>query len=167
MSSIKLTDSFALGISLFASVILVTNNRIRNRVVEEFFSDKKPVKSWNEKIFYPPLPLEIVDLLKLSKLCFLATVNDSEPHLSLMNFTYFQQDEVLIVCSRRDTKKYFQLQLCPNVAILIHDFPHLASINDKDSYSQQVSITLNGVASILSNDDPLSLMYRSVKYYNI
>lgn len=44
----------------------------------------------NDEYIFPPLPEEVVSLLKLSKLCFLATANDLEPHLSLMNFTYFQ-----------------------------------------------------------------------------
>jgi len=41
-----------------------------------------------EQDFYPPLPEPCVTLLNASKLCFLATNSDDEPHLSLMNFTY-------------------------------------------------------------------------------
>ena len=47
----------------------------------------------------PPLPKEAVNILQISKLCHLATCTDNEPHLSLMNFTYYQLDEVIILCT--------------------------------------------------------------------
>jgi uncharacterized pyridoxamine 5'-phosphate oxidase family protein len=48
---------------------------------------------------------------------------DGNPHLSLMNFTYSRPDEVIILSTRRNTKKFFQIVDNPKVAILVHDFP--------------------------------------------
>jgi len=45
------------------------------------------------------------------------------PHLSLMSFTYFQEEEVLIMTSRRNTQKLENLLRHPSVAVLVHDFP--------------------------------------------
>ena len=36
----------------------------------------------------PPFPDEVVQLLRSSVLCYLSTLADGAPHLSLMNFTY-------------------------------------------------------------------------------
>lgn len=88
---------------------------------------------------------------RASKLCFLATQCDGEPHLSLMNFTYFQRDEVIILCTRRDTKKYNQIVKNTKVAVLIHDFPHLNTPGvDDDSHGKSWSITLNGTCTVLN-----------------
>ena len=53
---------------------------------------KRRIADSSNSYIYPPLPKEVIEILKKSKLCFLATVSDQEPHLSLMNFTY---DEVI------------------------------------------------------------------------
>ena len=54
----------------------------------------------------PPLPTDVVRLLKASRLCPLGTQSESgEPHLSLMNFTYYQEDEVVIFGTSRTTSK--------------------------------------------------------------
>jgi len=107
----------------------------------------------------PPLPKEAVNILHLSKLCHLATCTDNEPHLSLMNYTYYQLDEVIILCTRRNTKKYFQLLNCKKVAILVHDFPHIETENQ---HNQTFSITLNGIVSLLEDTSPSSIKYRKI-----
>jgi hypothetical protein len=143
-----------LGVIVFGMIFLLFNYRTR-KILR---SSMKSIKS-EKDVYFPPLPDEVVNLLSASKLCFLATVNDCEPHLSLMNFTYYRKDEVIIFCTRRDTKKFKQIQACKNVSILIHDFPHL--INDSSNKcNQQWSITLNGIATCLDNDDFMSNMYR-------
>ena len=40
-----------------------------------------------------------------------------------MNFTYYQKDELVIMCTKRDTKKFRQIIKSNTVALLIHDFP--------------------------------------------
>ncbi|CAN0135428.1 unnamed protein product [Scytosiphon promiscuus] len=106
-----------------------------------------PAGSWHEADMTPPLPDDVVRLLQASRLCFLSTFSDDHPHLSLMNFTYYpgkrislSSDEVIILSTRRDTKKYKLLQTGRNVAILVHEFP-------------EITITLNGEATIQEGEN--------------
>ncbi len=90
---------------------------------------------------------------RLSRLCFLATQQEGEPHLSLMNFTYYQEEDIVIICTRRNTKKFAQLYRNPKVAVLIHDFPHLNNIpanqdNFEALHGKSWSITLNGTSNV-------------------
>ena len=91
----------------------------------------------------------------MSRLCFLATQNDGEPHLSLMNFTYYQEEEIIILCTRRNTKKFTQILNNPKVAVLIHDFPHLNLEDDANAvaacHGKSWSITLNGFCEVGDN----------------
>ena len=66
---------------------------------------------------------QVVQLLERCSLCYLSTFHQEAPHLSLMNFTYYQADEVIIMSTRRDTKKFALLESSKNVAVLVHDFP--------------------------------------------
>jgi nitroimidazol reductase NimA-like FMN-containing flavoprotein (pyridoxamine 5'-phosphate oxidase superfamily) len=43
--------------------------------------------------FVPPLPASITDILQTTNLCYLATSEDHAPHLSLMNFSYINDEE--------------------------------------------------------------------------
>lgn len=55
---------------------------------------------------------------------------DNRPHLSLMNYTWLVDDHlggVLVMTTRRNTKKFAALQSNPAVAILVHDFGTLRS----------------------------------------
>ena len=63
----------------------------------------KKTRLWQgptEMVVKPPLPEAVTRLLKASQLCFLSTSYGNDPHLSLMNFTYFQPDEVVIMTTR-------------------------------------------------------------------
>ena len=110
---------------------------------------------------FPPLPPEVVQTLSKRRQCFLATQHDGEPHLSLMRFTYYQQDEVIILTTRRNTKKYNQIVSNPKVALLIHDFE---GEHHDDDTSSRFSITLNGeVDTDLGSDEE---RYRSLHLNN-
>ena len=90
---------------------------------------------------------------RISRLCFLATQSDGEPHLSLMNFTYVREEEVIVLSTRRNTKKFVQIAENPKVAVLIHDFPHTNTQNsstvDGSGYQgKSWSITLNGTSKV-------------------
>ena len=110
----------------------------------------------------PPLPFHVVRLLEASQLCFLSTSTNNDPHLSLMNFTYYQKEEIVIMCTQRDTKKFRQISKVPTVALLIHDFPHLklddssppenSPSSSGDEKGKTYSITLNGTAEIPQGD---------------
>jgi len=77
----------------------------------------------------PPFPPELTQLLCKTSLCYLATQLPQEknllgyPHLSLMSFTYWKEEEVLIMTSRRNTQKLENLLRHPSVSVLVHDFP--------------------------------------------
>ena len=111
------------------------------------------------KDYVPPLPKPIAEALEKACLCYLATSGaEHTPHLSLMRFTYTTErgedgepikgSEVMIISTRRDTKK-FQLITCnTSVALLVHEFE-----TDADSAGRnyeaigertRFSITLNG-----------------------
>lgn len=104
----------------------------------------------------PPFPPEVVALLRSCALCYLSTVADGSPHLSLMNFTYCQQEEKIIMSTRRDTLKFTALLSLPRVALLMHDFPDQHSNRTSEekegvqegasssSYGKTFSITLYG-----------------------
>jgi len=56
----------------------------------------------------PPFPSEIIALFEVASLCYLSTTIDNAPHISLMNFTYDRDTELLIFTTRRDTQKVFE-----------------------------------------------------------
>jgi hypothetical protein len=119
-------------------------------------SPPSATSSLSSGLIKPPLPFHVVRLLEASQLCFLSTSHNNDPHLSLMNFTYYQPDEVIILCTKRETKKFRQIVKSNTVALLIHDFPHLKL--DEDAKSEQgrprtesgktYSITLNGTCEV-------------------
>ena len=115
-----------------------------------------------DRDIYPPMPKIIVDILNASRLAFLATTQDDSPHLSLMNFTYYQQEESIIISTRRDTKKFKQIQENPKIALLIHDFPHLDGTEGDDRCGRSFSITMNGTAKIIDAGDVRDLKYRQI-----
>ena len=118
----------------------------KKKEAEETKTEKR-----NDEIF-PPLPEEITQTLSTTRMCFLATHDDGEPHLSTMRFTYFQKDEVIILTTRRKTKKYSQIMKNSKVALLVHDFSHTDGHdnhvdhvgNNGTNGIQKFSITLNG-----------------------
>jgi nitroimidazol reductase NimA-like FMN-containing flavoprotein (pyridoxamine 5'-phosphate oxidase superfamily) len=106
--------------------------------------------------YVPPLPQPIAIALERSCLCFLATSVSESPHLSLMRFTYCAslenpQDEVLVMTTRRDTKKYEMLGSNRQVALLVHEFSNDGAQDESTNYAtvegrSRYSITLNGLA---------------------
>ncbi|CAM9147110.1 unnamed protein product [Ectocarpus sp. 8 AP-2014] len=116
-----------------------------------------PAGSWHQADMTPPLPDDVVRLLQASRLCFLSTFSNDHPHLSLMNFTYHRADEVIILSTRRDTKKYQLVQTGRNVALLVHEFPDAGGSSGggdgggsggSGGSGSKVTITLNGTATI-------------------
>mmetsp|Transcript_52111 Transcript_52111/g.93397 ORF Transcript_52111/g.93397 Transcript_52111/m.93397 type:complete len:243 (-) Transcript_52111:130-858(-) len=105
----------------------------------------------------PPLPQAVVMLLQQSRLGYLSTATtDGEtasPHLSLMTFTYVQEDEVIIMTTRKDTQKYHNLLSLSRVAMLVHDFPTIrtedAALANK--FTKTYSITLYGTVSLAAD----------------
>jgi len=56
-----------------------------------------------------------------------------------MNFTYYKDDEVIIMSTRRDTLKFAMLESSQNVAVLVHDFPGQKSHGSSESRRGEIS----------------------------
>ena len=108
------TFSFGIAVASYAAYQL-------GKLVQRKRHDAKNSTSCVE--LRPPFPDEVVQLLRSSVLCYLSTLADGAPHLSLMNFTYCPADEKIIMSTRRDTTKYRALLKNKRVVVLIHDFP--------------------------------------------
>ncbi len=120
-------------------------------------TDTTPLAKLTGAEYLPPLPEPVANALSRSCLCFLATSSDDEPHLSLMRFTYMRSltnaaSELLVMSTRRNTKKFAILMANQHVALLIHDFDS-RRLSDEEEAEQahsgggaRVSITLNGCA---------------------
>ena len=64
------------------------------------------------------IPETMLTLLEKEKLCFLSTSYQDRPHVSLMNFTYRHEKELIILTSRSDTTKMSYMRQNPYVALL-------------------------------------------------
>jgi len=176
-------DSSSLALGLFvltsSSILLykyfTKDSKKRSKNTRLSFTGKHLTTSYDGE-YFPPLPDEVVEVLRTSKLCYLATQADGNPHLSLMNFTYSRPDEVIILSTRRNTKKFFQIIDNPKVAILVHDFPNdevslYASskeqkVCEKKKERKQWSITLNGTAEATTDGEPITEKYRELHMEN-
>jgi hypothetical protein len=98
----------------------------------------------------PPLPAIIQQLLSHCRLAYLSTVDSAHEtsHLSLMRFTYLKEEEVIILSTNRNTKKYDMLTQQKGVALLVHDFGTGESSSGDNSTVTGYSITLNGTCQI-------------------
>ncbi len=114
---------------------------------------KSKINSDSDKssnVIRPPFPQAIRAMLLRCRLAYLSTVADDAAHLSLMRFTYVNDEddgEVIILSTQRNTKKYDLLTKQKGVAILIHDFDQFKEGNDGIH-----SITLNGACRILDGE---------------
>ncbi|CAI5759897.1 unnamed protein product [Candida verbasci] len=70
------------------------------------------------------LPQSVLNLLTSSRFIHLATCLNNKPHVSLMNYTFFHQDNtnIIIISTPKKTTKYDNIISNPNVSILIHDW---------------------------------------------
>lgn len=91
----------------------------------------------------PPFPPVVENLLQKCRLAYLSTVDADTSHLSLMRFTYLAEEEVIIMSTNRNTKKFDMLKKQRGVAVLVHDFG--------GSEGGEYSITLNGACSIIED----------------
>lgn len=62
---------------------------------------------------------DVKDLLKNEKLCTLATCVENNPYVSLMNFTYVEEENKVILSTRRNSKKYENIIKNKNVSLLL------------------------------------------------
>ncbi|MGM0379821.1 MAG: pyridoxamine 5'-phosphate oxidase family protein [Bacillota bacterium] len=86
------------------------------------------------------IPKYIKEIIKREKLCTMATCWKDEPYLSTMIFTYLDLENKIILSSKRDSKKFFNIKKNKNVSILIF------------SKDKELSITLVGNVEIVKKE---------------
>ena len=160
----------ALGVALF---YVITRDRRSKAFPSPPPRPTGPLTPYLDRDYVPPLPQPVADVLNVACLCFLATSDASSPHLSLMRFTYTKSlteagGEVLVISTRRDTKKYAMLLVNSQVALLVHDFSS-ASAEDDANYSTRqgkarYTITLKGTVQEAHGD--VAERYRAVHLQN-
>ncbi|KAJ1488304.1 hypothetical protein T484DRAFT_1783584 [Baffinella frigidus] len=103
----------------------------------------------------PPLPDEVKALLAATTLCHLSCRDDESgaPHTSLMNFTFVSETEdVLVMATRRDTRKFVLMQQHRAVSVMLHDFPQQqpdeVAKPGAGSFKRTLSISLSGMLRI-------------------
>ncbi|SIR17593.1 pyridoxamine 5'-phosphate oxidase family protein [Halanaerobium kushneri] len=97
---------------------------------------------------------EIKTLLKNNKLCSMATCWNQKPYLSLMNFTYLEKENIVILSSRKNSKKYNNIQKNKNISLLV------------SSDSLNKSATFLGTAQIITLEDEKEEYYRKIHLKN-
>lgn len=99
------------------------------------------------------IPKDIKNLLNNEKLCAMATSSQNKPYLSLMNFTYLEAENKIILSSRKNSRKYSNIQKNKNISLLIF------------SASNKQSATLLGTAVTI--DDQNEKKYKKMHKENI
>ncbi|MFW6282105.1 MAG: pyridoxamine 5'-phosphate oxidase family protein [bacterium] len=100
------------------------------------------------------IPKEIKNLLKNNKLCSMATCSDEQPYLSLMNYTYLESENMVILSSRKNSKKYSNIQKNKNISILV------------SSDSPKKSATFLGKALTINTGDKKEEYYKKIHIRN-
>jgi nitroimidazol reductase NimA-like FMN-containing flavoprotein (pyridoxamine 5'-phosphate oxidase superfamily) len=104
--------------------------------------------------YTPPLPQGLKEMLCEAQLCHLSCIDDgAAPHTSLMNFTFVEDgvDSLVVMTTRRDTKKFVLMSKNPTVGLLLHDFPQIQS--NERSFKRTLSISISGMAKIESDSE--------------
>lgn len=63
---------------------------------------------------------DVKDLLLNEKLCMMATCWEDMPYISLMNFTYLEPENKVILSTRINSKKYDNIQKNKHVSLLVY-----------------------------------------------
>ena len=62
---------------------------------------------------------DVKELLINEKLCIMATCWEDKPYLSLMNFTYLEAENKVVLSTRRNSKKYDNIQKNKHISLLV------------------------------------------------
>jgi nitroimidazol reductase NimA-like FMN-containing flavoprotein (pyridoxamine 5'-phosphate oxidase superfamily) len=95
------------------------------------------------------LPEKIKEALRQNQVCCLGTLNGEEPYLSLMLFTFIEDEEILIMSSQTDSTKIRNMKSNPKTAVLIQ--------TDSNS-ANSVGITLSGTVRIENGERAVNLL---------
>jgi len=96
------------------------------------------------------IPKDVKDLLKNEKLCAMATSWEDKPYLSLMNFTYVEEENKVVLSSRKNSRKYYNIQKNKNISLLLF------------SSSEKLSVTFLGTAITMDMENKKENYYREM-----
>lgn len=109
------------------------------------------------------LPDPVVKLLKTTRFLHLATCSANIPHVSLMNYTYYNGDgtDYIIFTTPRNTIKFANISANPNVSILVHDWVSTKPV-DVDPAAAAAPPRRNSLYELLANLNKTELSRVSV-----
>lgn len=115
------------------------------------------------KEYVPPLPRQVKQLLGEANLAHLSIQDGvNPPHTCLMNMTFVvEEEDVIVMTTRRDTKKYALMENSDSVSLLIHDFPQVKETDD-DSASFKRTLSLSIMGLIRIEGGPRAAKYRDI-----
>lgn len=120
MAALISNRNLALGFFILSTSSILLYKQLTKKSKKRRTSKQKI--SFYDGEYFPPLPDVVVEVMRTSKLCYLATQADGNPHLSLMNFTYSRPDEVIILSTRS------ALYHCRPISSLIIDRSLISSL---------------------------------------
>lgn len=130
------------------------------------------------------LPESATNLLKSTKFLHLGTSYNDKPHVSLMNYTFYQKDgtEYIIITTPKNSTKYENLKQNNQVSILVHDWISAKSEDDETPKRRNsllefitnlnkaeissVSVMIDGVAEIVPVEDSRHHFFKSLHLNN-
>lgn len=132
------------------------------------------------------LPETAVKLLKRTRFLHLATSYQDCPHVTLMNYTYYQEGdkEFIIITTQKDSTKYENISHNNKVSMLVHDWTSSKSEEDTSAEPKRrnslfelitnlnktemssISIMINGSAQIIDKQDAKYNFYKSLHLNN-
>ena len=86
------------------------------------------------------IPNYIKAVLEDKELCTMATCWENKPYLSLMTFTYVEAENKIILTTKRDSKKFFNIEKNKNISLLLF------------SEADELSITFLGTATPVTGE---------------
>lgn len=118
------------------------------------------------------IPKYIKEILKKEKLCTMATCWKDEPYLSTMIFSYLDLENKIILSTKKDSKKFYNIKKNKNVSLLIFSEKKELSItfvgtveivkNEKEKYYKEIHMNNNKRQQFISGDT-ISLMIFNIK----
>ena len=80
---------------------------------------------------------EIADLLSKQKLAVLASWDEKRPHSSLVAFAYTEDLKFILFATRKDTRKYQNIQKHPHISLLVDNRK-----NSQKDFENAVALTI-------------------------
>mmetsp|Transcript_5980 Transcript_5980/g.11553 ORF Transcript_5980/g.11553 Transcript_5980/m.11553 type:complete len:287 (-) Transcript_5980:137-997(-) len=147
---------FLAGGAVTATVFVVMRQRERKddrdkARTQGFLRDEADRSDLSEYI--PPLPDSVKALLMEARLADLSCNDgDAPPHTSLMNFSFIgDEQDIIVITTRRDTRKFELMQQSPCVSLLLHDFPITATQRKHQgtlNFQRTLSVSIQGKACL-------------------